>query len=79
MHKSIIDPLREITGDNFIFAELNSRKNFVGEDVAFFMNAKKAGIQLYVHTGILLDHIKRFNFNVDYHNFYWKNKDTPPN
>ena len=79
MHKSIIDPLRDITGDSFIFAELNSKKNFVGEDIAFFINAKKAGIQLYVHTGILLDHIKRFNFNVDYHNFYWNNKNTLPN
>ncbi len=78
MHKSVIDPLRDITGDSFIFAELNSRKDFVGEDIAFFMNAKKAGIQLYVHTGILLDHIKRFNFNVDYHNFYWNNKNTLP-
>ena len=79
MHKSIIDPLRKITKNNFLFSELTSKKDFVGEDIAFFVNAKKAGIQLYVNTGILLDHIKRFNFNVDYHNFYWNNKNTLPN
>jgi len=79
MHKSIIDPLRQVNKNNFLFSELTSKKDFIGEDIAFFVNAKKAGIQLYVHTGILLDHIKRFNFNVDYHNFYWNNKNTPSN
>jgi hypothetical protein len=79
MHKSIIDPLRQINKNNFLFAELTSKKNFIGEDIAFFVNVKNAGIQLYVHTGILLDHIKRFNFNAEYHNFYWNNKNTLPN
>lgn len=79
MHKSIIKPLRKITEDNFIFAEINSRKNFTGEDVSFFRNVKNAGIQAYAHTGAFADHIKRFNFNVEYHNFYWKNKNIIKN
>ena len=79
MHKSIIEPIRKITGDNFVFSEINSRANFVGEDISFFKNVKKAGIQAYLHTGAIADHIKRFTFDIYYHNFYWENKDTPPN
>ena len=79
MHKSIIEPIRKVTGDNFVFSEINSRANFVGEDISFFKNVKKAGIQAYLHTGAIADHIKRFTFDIYYHNFYWENKDTPPN
>ena len=43
------------------------------------MNVKRAGIQAYLHTGAIADHMKRFTFDINYHNFYWKNKDTIAN
>jgi hypothetical protein len=79
MHKSIIEPIRKVTGDNFVFSEINSRANFVGEDISFFKNVKRAGIKAYLHTGAIADHIKRFTFDINYHNFYWEHKNTPPN
>ena len=79
MHKSIIDPIRNVSEDNFIFSEVNRRTNFVGEDISFFKNLKRAGIQAYLHTGAIVDHMKRFTFDLNYHNFYWENKNTPPN
>lgn len=79
MHKSIIEPLRNISKNNSVFSEINGRANFVGEDIFFFRNLKKAGIQSYLHTGAIADHMKRFTFDINYHNFYWENKNTPPN
>lgn len=74
MHKSIIKPVRNVSKDNFVFAETNGiGAKFVGEDISFFKNVKKAGIQAYIHTGAIADHIKRFTFDINYHNFYWKN------
>ena len=80
MHKSIIEPVRKASKDNFIFAETNGvGAQFVGEDISFFKNVKRAGIQSYLHTGAIADHIKRFTFDINYHNFYWEHKNTPPN
>lgn len=80
MHRSIIEPVRNVTKDNFIFAETNGvGSKFVGEDISFFKNVKRAGIQAYLHTGAIADHMKRFTFDINYHNFYWENKNTPQN
>jgi len=79
MHRSVIEPIRKVTEDNFVFSEVNSISNFVGEDISFFKNVKRAGIQVYLHTGAIADHIKRFTFDIHYNNFYWENKNTPPN
>ena len=80
MHKSIIEPIRKVSENNFAFAEKTfAGSKFVGEDVSFFINVRKAGIQPYLHTGATADHIKRFTFDINYHNFYWKHKNTPSN
>ena len=80
MHKSIIEPIRKVSENGFAFAEKNFVGNqFVGEDISFFMNVRKAGIQPYLHTGATADHIKRFTLDINYHNFYWKHKNTPSN
>jgi len=72
MHKSIIDPLRKVSPDYSLFAEkAHDTENFVGEDIAFFRNLKKAGIKLHVHSGAYVPHMKRFAYDINYHNLYW--------
>ena len=72
MHKSIIDPLRKVSPDYSLFAEkAQDTENFVGEDIAFFRNLKKAGIKLHVHSGAYVPHMKRFAYDINYHNLYW--------
>lgn len=84
MHKSIIPILRSNFPGKPLFAETSTDGDkYVGEDVAFFRKVKECGIDVYAHTGILLPHIKRFSFDVNYYNMYWENvdkiKNTPPN
>ena len=72
MHKSIIDPLRKVSPDYSLFAEkAHDTENFVGEDISFFRNLKKAGIKLYVHSGAYVPHMKRFAYDINYYNLYW--------
>ena len=37
----------------------------------FFRKLKKAGIKIYAHTGAVVQHMKRFSFDVNYYNVYW--------
>jgi hypothetical protein len=72
MHKSIIPKLRKICSDYSLFIEKEYLGNkFVGEDVSFFKNLKKAGIPVYANTAALVPHIKRFSFDMNYFNLYW--------
>jgi hypothetical protein len=72
MHRSIINPVREAAGGYSVFGEKqNPGVQFVSEDVAFCRYVKKAGIQLYAHTGALVPHMKTFSFDKNYYNIYW--------
>lgn len=76
MHKSIINKLRDVSPDYSLFAEKeNIGDKYVGEDIMFFKNLKKANIPLYAHTGALLRHIKRFSLDINYYNLYWNGKE----
>lgn len=72
MHKSIVEPIRKVADGYSIFAEKhNPGAKFISEDVSFCRNLKKAGIQLYAHTGALVPHMKTFSFDKNYYNIYW--------
>ena len=75
MHKSIIDNIKTVAGNESVFAEtLESDKFFIGEDIKFFTNLKKAGIQAYAHTGALAQHMKIFSIDINYYNAFWGTK-----
>lgn len=72
MHRSIIEPMRKAADGYSVFGEKqNPGDRFVSEDVAFFRYLKKAGIQLYAHTGAIAQHMKTFSFDINYYNLYW--------
>jgi hypothetical protein len=73
MHKSIIEKVREQAEGYSVFGEKqNPGSKFVSEDVAFCRYLKKAGIQMYAHTGALVQHMKTFSFDFNYYYVYWK-------
>lgn len=72
MHRSIIDPVNKAAGELSVFGENQQVKDkFISEDVSFCRNLKKAGIQLYAHTGASVQHMKTFSFDQNYFNVYW--------
>jgi hypothetical protein len=72
MHRSIIEPVRKAAEGYSVFGEKqNPGAKFVSEDVAFCRYVKKAGIQLYAHTGAVVPHMKTFSFDKNYYNIYW--------
>lgn len=72
MHRSIIEPVKQAAGDISVFGENQQAKDkFISEDVSFCRNLKKAGIQLYAHTGATVQHMKTFSFDRNYYNLYW--------
>lgn len=72
MHRSIIDPVNKIAGDLSVFGEnQQSKDKFISEDVSFCRKLKAAGIQLYAHTGAVVQHMKTFSFDQNYYNLYW--------
>jgi GT2 family glycosyltransferase len=77
MHKSIISKIKEVSGNKSVFAEtLREDMPFVGEDINFFINLKKAGFQAYAHTGALIEHMKIFPVDINYYNAYWGKDNT---
>lgn len=76
MNRSVIKKLMEIFPNQSLFAEeQNIGNKFIGEDIVFFRKVKKAGIQLYSHTGAIARHIKRFSFDDNFYKMYWDNVD----
>jgi hypothetical protein len=74
MHKSIIEPVRKAADGYSVFGEKqNPGTEFVSEDIAFCRYLKKAGIQLYAHTGAHVQHMKTFSFDKNYYDIYWSN------
>lgn len=75
MHRSVADKMREFHGDIPLFMETSTGedKEFIGEDIQFFMKMKEAGIPLHVHTGATVQHMKRFAYDENFYKLYWIN------
>jgi glycosyltransferase involved in cell wall biosynthesis len=72
MHKSIIPKLRSVSPDYSLFAEEQGiGDKYISEDIVFFRKLKAAGVDLYAHTGAVVQHMKRFSFDINYYNLYW--------
>lgn len=72
MHRSIIEPVNNAAGELSVFGEnQQAADNFISEDVSFCRNLKKAGVQLYAHTGAIVQHMKKFALDQNYYNVYW--------
>jgi len=72
MHKSIIAKMRKISPEYSLFAEEEGRgAKYISEDIVFFTKLKEAGVELYAHTGAVVQHMKRFSLDVNYYNLYW--------
>ena len=72
MHKSIVPKLREVSPNYSLFAEEEGvGDKYISEDIVFFRKLKETGIDLYAHTGAVVQHMKRFSFDINYYNLYW--------
>ena len=72
MHKSIIPKIRKVSPNYSLFGEEEGvGDKYISEDIVFFRKLKAAGVDLYAHTGALVQHMKRFSFDSNYYNFYW--------
>ena len=72
MHKSIVSKMREVSPDYSLFAEEEGiGDKYISEDIVFFRKLKAAGVDVYAHTGALVQHMKRFSFDINYYNLYY--------
>lgn len=73
MHKSVIQKLRSRFPGESLFAEETDADTdkFIGEDIVFFRKVKKAGIQLYAHTGAIAQHMKRYILDYNHYSLWW--------
>lgn len=72
MHRSVVPKLREVSPDYSLFAEQeNIGEKFIGEDIVFFRNLKKAGVKVHAHTGAIAKHMKRFSYDENFYSLYW--------
>jgi GT2 family glycosyltransferase len=72
MHKSIVSKMRKVSPDYSLFAEEEGiGDKYISEDIVFFRKLKAAGVDAYAHTGALVQHMKRFSFDINYYNLYW--------
>ena len=74
MHKSVVPAMRAKFPNESFFTERAASADddhFVGEDIIFFRKMKEANIPLYLHTGALVKHMKRFSLDFDYYALYW--------
>jgi GT2 family glycosyltransferase len=72
MHKSIIPKLRAVSPEYSLFAEEEGLADkYISEDIVFFRKLKEAGVDLYAHTGAVVQHMKRFSLDINYYNLYW--------
>jgi hypothetical protein len=72
MHKSIIPKMRKVSPGYSLFAEEEGLADkYISEDIVFFRKLKEAGVDLYAHTGAVVQHMKRFSLDINYYNLYW--------
>jgi hypothetical protein len=76
MHKTVINKMRKNNLGYSLFAEKEYLdEKYVSEDIVFFRKLKEIGIQLYAHTGAVVQHMKRFSFDKNYYDVYWNAKE----
>jgi hypothetical protein len=74
MHRSVVKKMRKKFPKEPLFVEQEGlKRGYLGEDIAFFRKAKKAKIPIHAHTGALVNHVKRFDFDVEYYKLFWEN------
>lgn len=69
MHKSVAHKLRKKYGDTTF--QITIDKEHISEDVSFFYKLKELKIPVYAHTGAIVNHVKRFIFDINYYNLWW--------
>jgi hypothetical protein len=74
MHRSAALKMREVHGKVPFFNETGVGEQFVSEDINFFMKMKEADVPLYAHTGAVVQHMKRFSFDLDFYKLFWNNQ-----
>ena len=72
MHRSVGLRMREHHGERPFFNETGTGEQFVSEDINFFRAMRDAGIPLHAHTGAVVQHMKRFSFDVWFYKMYWE-------
>jgi hypothetical protein len=78
-HRSVLEKLREKYGHQQIYNEEFTnhsdieKTQFVGEDISFFRKLTELDIPIYAHTGALVQHMKKFSYDINYYAMYWDN------
>lgn len=68
IHRTVLQKLREQHGDTwFDRAVMEPGEGLMGEDIAFCARLGRAGIPIYVHTGVKVSHIKPVWVDEDYY------------
>ena len=68
MHKSVIEKLRTKIKEHSFFTEVGkSDGSFIGEDVTFCRNLKKANVEIFATTSAIATHIKKVNIDEDFY------------
>ena len=72
INRSVVTKMREHHGKNTpFFNETGVGETFVSEDINFYRMMGEAGVPLHAHTGAVVQHIKRFSYDVEYYKAYW--------
>jgi len=68
MHRSVIEKMRTaINGQSFFNEVGKSDGSFIGEDVTFCRNLKKANIEIFANTSAIATHIKKINIDQEFY------------
>jgi GT2 family glycosyltransferase len=68
MHKSVIEKLRTTINEQSFFNEVGkSNGSFIGEDVTFCRNLKKANVEIFATTSAIATHIKKINIDEEFY------------
>ena len=73
MHRSVGERMRVKHGKIPFFNETGVGDSFASEDINFFRLMHSAGVPLYAHTGAVVQHMKRFSFDLDFYKLFWNN------
>ena len=68
MHKTVIEKLRTRIDEHSFFTEIGkSDGSFIGEDVTFCRNLKKANVDIFTDTSAIATHIKKVNIDEEFY------------
>lgn len=69
IHRSVFEKLQEKYPHSYF--DITIGKQHISEDVSFFKKLKDLDIPVYAHTGAVVNHVKRFAFDVNYYSLWW--------